>query len=582
MSGSVCLARRVVCVLPLEGRPVVEQIEALHEPLTRCLEGMNAAGAPATVLTAMGELGVGVFSTGARAGAGAAASATLLALADLAQFTPDAALAFTAPLVLDESSTAARQRHILAGAITPGHADAIANLVSTLGLSLNRILPSDALALRLVVETVMQDRKSPAGGMLWIGRASSILACRSDGALKLVRVLGVGIDHLAGAFARALKASTPERGPHEVTLTVEEARTLLLTHGLPSPDALFDERRGIAGSAVLPLLQPVLQRLGVEIKQSLRFGVPEAQRASLVLTLDGPGAQIARLADFVTRQSGVNVAAGVTVGFSASPGAAPGSGVAPDITAWNMLGRTEAALLPSAVSEERMRRRVSSAMWIGVGAALILAAGSGLAAESALRRERAQLEAMAAGATLVSTLPRAEVERIVTSSAQVERERTRIAAALGQSADFGAALRAVSTITPESFKLSRIEVVEDERGASLLVVGLADADDELDFARQLKAFTGTLGSLPIIKSVNLGATGRVTASDGSPGRAHRFELKAGLVSLPRDAVGGTATARSMPAGAPPHPAAAATPAPATPLQAQASAEPSAKNPGANP
>ena len=55
---------------------------------------------------------------------------------------------------------------------------------------------------------------------------------------------------------------------------------------------LIGEGYGLAGTQVVPLLQPVLQRFIVELRQSLRFGLNDNDRANLSLFITGPGSAV--------------------------------------------------------------------------------------------------------------------------------------------------------------------------------------------------------------------------------------------------------------------------------------------------
>src|SRR5262249_38213525 len=155
-----------------------------------------------------------------------------------------------------------------------------------------RAVPADAAA---TIGAVASVRDKPASDTVcagfYFGEHSSVLAAMMNGRLCFVRTLGLGVDALVDALTRPIRVRQgPEGFRPRVTLERGAARDLLLAMGVPGPDVVVDPQRGIDGSAVLPLLQPVVQRICIEVKQSLRFGMEEAAgKAPVRLTIVGPG-----------------------------------------------------------------------------------------------------------------------------------------------------------------------------------------------------------------------------------------------------------------------------------------------------
>ena len=49
----------------------------------------------------------------------------------------------------------------------------------------------------------------------------------------------------------------------------------------------------------MPQIQPVLQRYVVELRQSLRFGLPEEERDAIEISVSGPGSMIFGLPELI-------------------------------------------------------------------------------------------------------------------------------------------------------------------------------------------------------------------------------------------------------------------------------------------
>ncbi len=111
-----------------------------------------------------------------------------------------------------------------------------------------------------------------------------MLAVGRPGRLAFVRSIGVGTESFADALVRPLRARAAETAP--VSLDRESVRSVLRQVGIPSPDALIPGHPELTGASLLPVLHPVIQRLALEIKQSVRFGVEDADTGTRVLAGD--------------------------------------------------------------------------------------------------------------------------------------------------------------------------------------------------------------------------------------------------------------------------------------------------------
>lgn len=523
MLSNRCASRRIVRFATVDNRPFAEQLQTIGPAVDEVLSNLSPRTTRVTIVTALTGMFSGVFAVPGATSVNESSTAALLALAELSQFSP-ADHPHATHVVATDSGPEAR-RYVLAATMKDDVAAATADLVLSRGFQLSGIYSLEALKLASVVAALQREAGTEPTGILWIGESESVLACRVGQSLKLVRTLAVGLDHLLSALARPIRG-----GGGDVTYTPAEAYAALIAGGIPAPGTSFDASRDVDATAVLPLMQPMLQRLAIEIKQSLRFSLTEEQRGALTLHIDGSGALVARLGDLVARQIGVNAVIAPTCGQSVGSHETGDAAIRP----WSVIERLPMVLLPERIAEQREQKRVAVAMWAGVAAAAMFVTFSGFSAASALRSERASLAAIVTeGSGQGNAMPRAKAEQVTASSQLVDATRARIDGMLATRADLGAVLRSIASSAPEGFRFTRLEIIEDERGCIANVVGRSDLTDELAFAGRLRTFTGTVTQNPLVRSVTLGATGRITAS-GSEVPGHRFELKVQLLSLPRE------------------------------------------------
>lgn len=479
-----------------------EGLRPLDRPLTEALRELGVARADGLLIyrspTAIAE----VFSYPVKAGA--AEEAATLALAD----------ALGRPLeqctwslrTLSTTTRPAVQTVILAAGDSAATAEVIEQWARRAGVRLVHAEPADARALALVAGAV---RSGPAGvcrAVLRIDDAGAVFAAGSGERLAFVRCVGIGLDHFVESLTRPIQQKGGLAGP--APLSRARAREILMRVGVPEPSQIVDDASGLRGADLLPLMQPALQRLLIEIKQSLRFGLDDAERAALTIGLDGPGAEVPGLA--------TTIASAVDRPVMMCP--PPTRPAKP---------RRMSTLAPSA-REAIIVRRASLALRAGAVAAAALIAfetyGS-MQREKAIGLEIGEIaaEAERAGEAIAA----AEAQRSI--GAALAEAQSRLDASFGRRADWTAFLRELSLLTPESVRFTEIAGLY-ESGlpvASLHGVAWFEASD-IDAAGEgpIMEYLDALRASPLVERVELGETQR-SDFEGRPAR--RFSLRVSLV-----------------------------------------------------
>lgn len=483
-------------------------LDALTPLALDWLEGMRASGSEAVVVYEAASVLAAVLSCPLSAGAEGAASAARLALSETAGFILNDEASDLEPLDPDRSGAAEARRHTLAVADRGDHVRALSEWARTLGLRPVALVPAAAVVLARTTRAVRAGQGLQA--RLWVDQSGSVLAAGSEAGLRFVRSLNLGMTALADAMTRPIRL----RGSDQtVQLTRAEAWGLLEEFGIPSADQVLDAPRGLDGAAVLPLLQPVLQRLAVDLKQSLRFGLNEGERLGAMVVLDGPGARLNRLAEVLGQLSGVVVKRGEEIG--AEP-------------LWDELERLTLNLLPGHLQQEVTAERARWSMRVGLAAAMALMGLYGGHAALVLRGERAAKSG--ASSELAQLEERNRLTARAEEASRLEREmERRLSVELGESVPSSRVLAVLAEAVPAGIALTSINLRgEGESGPTGTLSGVIDTREAGDFSEALQRLCAALKAVPIVRSTQVGAVRR----EAGTGDVRQFELTLGLVAVP--------------------------------------------------
>ncbi len=508
--------------------------------ITKLLTEMGIVKATATVVYAATGSVTGLTSCAASINAGGAEQASLLALANVADFPIEDCPSDTCTLFVDKATKAvgdapaiAAQRHILACAEAEQRALAICEALTGAGLIVDRMIPADAVAAADAIRLATTARSlDEICAVVWIGEHSTNLAVGSPGRLMFARTTSTGTEALAEVLCRPLRARDPEAPP--VTLAYDAARAMLLTVGVPMADATIPGHPTLAGSALLPHLQPILQRLSIEIKQSLRFGVAEADRPRIRLRLAGPGAAVPGLGEAIARASGfvfeseMNDAHAPDALDSSTGGLLAALVRCPNLTI---------SLLPSEARQARKVRRARKALAIGAALALAYVGFETFDSYRKLGAEQDRLTKINA-AFQSSEGPMAVRQQVMADRAALTDAERRLRKALDQTPDWSTILEAMAETTPPEVRLETLDMIRDAGKGTMHVRGHIRFEEARDPATTIHTYVSKLEQVPLIESVRLGATQRAALAGHD---SQTFDLTMSAFALP-PASGTTATA----------------------------------------
>ncbi len=232
-----------------------------------------------------------------------ALDAARLALEAAASFPINENGAALLPLHRDHA-TDAPQSHTLAVADTAHTLRTLSAWLTRADLTVRRITPSIAHTIAHTLELALAQPADSAPAVLLLAEHDAIVlaADPKTSSIHFVRQIPVGLEAFLAPLTRTIS-----RGPGQptVTLSRDQARDYLRRVGLPMHDDALDPVTSLAPRETLPLLQPPLQRLAVEIKQSLRFGLNDDTRNDAVLVVGGLAPSIPNLEGFLGKLASV-------------------------------------------------------------------------------------------------------------------------------------------------------------------------------------------------------------------------------------------------------------------------------------
>ncbi|MFN0132123.1 MAG: hypothetical protein ACKVW3_06285 [Phycisphaerales bacterium] len=482
-------------------------LDRLQGSLCEMVGDLDASGALSIVVYAAPSSVVGVFACAAKAGPGAADDAARLALAEAAGFSLDQNPWSLRRLAVDVGTSPSPQRHVLGVAEQEQVASALHTWATRAGLTVEGLVPIAASAVVLAAEEALSRAEAGACVVMRVGEHGSVIVAAANGALRLTRQLPIGVDSLVGAIAREIHAEPP------VTLSRDEATRVIASVGVPRPDQEIPGT-SLRGAALLPLLQPVLQRCVVEVRQSVRFGFEEKDRARAVLACSGAGGVVPRLGSVFAEQCGLAEARIEHIEDSLASIA--------DMA-------DPPFVLPGAARRMTQGRRVRQAMAAGFIAAGTLVAADGVMTHAALSGVEREIERLRSRHTQLTPTLNAR-DAAMTIGRGLASARQQIASTIGDAAAWDAVLAMLAQSTPETIRLASVTLsVEGQR----LICRLdGHASGGADPGNALTAYLDGLSASPLVEACRLGATQRTEQPGGA---TLSFQMSLTVLALPTHA-----------------------------------------------
>jgi hypothetical protein len=380
--------------------------------------------------------------------------------------------------------------------------------ISRCGGRLEAVVPEVSTVMRSAVDRVAAS--SVVETCCYIGPYWSAIACGSAEGLLLVRAFEFGYRNLSDVFLRAMSGGAPAEDANA-------GEVALFEHGLPFKASQIDPE---LRARVLPLVAPVLQRFCVEIKQTLRFGVPAEQLPSAI-TIEGPGAAIAHIAPALTEAINMHVRPSPCV-----EGARPLEPFGPGTLESDWFAHTARGIrmVPPAAIEQRGLDLINRGLLVGVvaGAAVLgLEFASVRAADRSLDPEFERHAASLAALSREEDV-RGRIGELAELAAGYARS---VSDASLPGVDWRAVLTLVAESTGDDIFIDEIEARTTPEGGELRLRGTAEAGSDADASDAVAGIVQRFQRSPLVLEVQLGATSRDQRGDDTAVRTFALTLR---------------------------------------------------------
>lgn len=386
--------------------------------------------------------------------------------------------------------------HVLGCAEQDHVAETLADWIERAQLRVGRIVPARAAAIAEATRTLLNmDEKGPVANV-YIGAHFACIAAGRGQELALVRAIDLGYDALIEAMCRG--HSHAREGVRSLQVR-DDARDALLSVGIPSRSRSFDPACGLVAERILPLIQPVLQRYVVEIRQTLRFALGETDMSRIRLVLSGPGAAITGLDEVIEASMDIEV--------ELMPSCPRG-----EIDAMIRHGDVQIDLVSQKQVSRRSERTLRRMLAVGALAGAVAVGCDAVLTLSAISDLRSHIDAnqivVDEGRAYQDKLTR--LERLSDRLARVEQE---LSVNIGRRADWAGVVQELGLLASERVRLTEFAGAFREGRPHAQIKGMAFAQAQGDKQDPLREFIGAVMNSPWAGEVEIGST-RTAQSDG--------------------------------------------------------------------
>lgn len=518
--GGVTSSKRVPLELMSDPTAWAKGVRAAGSKLKEVVQELGAEGARARILYRSPAQAVDLASLALRTPKQACAAAMLPAAESLPYGLTSAIM--NAVAIGRDAGGPDRRWHVVVAAERMDIIRALIEMVESAGLVFDTATPLDAAILAGVVRRALS-YAGPQHGWLHFGMHSSVFVLGGSGRVSFVRSIALGTETIVQALTRPIRM--PDENP--ITLPHETAQKIFYQHGVPETDDELEESLHLTRRHIMPQIQPVLQRYVVELRQSLRFGLPEEDRKAIEITVSGPGSTIPGLVELIAWELKLKFSTDQRyAGYDFHAPAGNGSELCDALENKRFLD--EINLQPAEAATRRQAARLRRWLWTGAAAALAFVGLDAFQTASRLSDAREQADGLKIAATEAMGMTETHKKLVAAASALHELEQT-IAAEVGAGVDMRAVLQELSRLTPESIKLNSLRFTRESTGVLARVYGRAIEVDKSTGQTQVEAFITALKESPLFQDANLRNVERGSFAEGN---GERFEASIQAVLAP--------------------------------------------------
>jgi Tfp pilus assembly PilM family ATPase/Tfp pilus assembly protein PilN len=517
--GRVLSSRRIPVEFPSDPTAWVKAVHEAGDKLRPAIEEMSVRGAPARLVYRSPTQAVDLASFELRAASQACAAATLPCLESL-PYSGTAALC-DATVVGRDHSGPTRRWHVVVAAERVDVARTLVEMIEAAGLTFESLVPMDAAIMAKLVRRAL-DYKGAQHGWLHFGKHSSFFVIGGQGRVRFERSIALGVETIVRSLTRPIRL--PDEEPIE--LDHETAKKIVHEHGIPDTDDAVLDSPPLTRAHIMPQIQPVLQRYVVELRQSLRFGLPENERDAIDITVSGPGSTVPGLSELMAWELKLKIAPDPQyANFDYRSPAGKGSELLDVMENRQFLNLLN--LQPGDTANRRQIERLRRWLWSGAAVALVVIAFDAVRMSSRLSDTRREQKSLEAAAAELKSLQKTHQTLNAALTAMGEMELV-IAEEIGTRPDLRAVLHELSRLAPESVRLNSMRFAREGRVMTARLYGRAAHADKQG-RTELNPFIEALQGSPIFANAELKNVDVDTVGDGT---GQRFEATFDIILAP--------------------------------------------------
>ena len=451
-----------------------------------------------------------------------ARKAAILGCMETIPYPFDAAVAEAVVIGRDGTETNA-QTHVVVAVDRQDVTGAIVDMTEAAGLDFQSATPIAATIIAWLAGEALSNLGTECGS-LYVGDHGSFFVVGGQGILRFGRPIPIGLETLVESLTRPIRSvGTTE----SIELSTREARHILYRQGIAEADEVIQGHEPLKVSQLAPLVQPVLQRFIVELRQSLRFGVPESVRDSVTLAVTGPGSAVPGFASLLGRELSLPVS--IDSRYATYEYDLPASaGCEGNLAVVNRRHLAELNLQPPEVTQQRSVARIRRWLWTGVAAALVIVGLDAAWMQIRLGEMRGEETALARETAGLTTLHQTQA-RLETAVRAMDVLQGTIVQQVGPYVDFRAVLHELSRLTPQSIELRSMSFKRNGDQINGTISGYAEVGQEDTGQTELNVFIEALKQSPLVANVEL-LNVQVTSIGQTTGE--RFESSFEVMAMP--------------------------------------------------
>ncbi len=525
--GRIADSKRLPIELPSDPSAWCKALRAASGTLKQAVADLGATKLRAVVLYRSPTQAVDLASMEMRSAHQAADAASLDCLGGLSYHMDNAVVATS--VVGRDLAGEGRKTHVVVAADRIDVLTAIVDFVTSAGLRAEHIAPIDAVINAAMAQRALR-RGLPLQAWLYIGQHSSFFVIAGEGRVHFGRGLSLGLETLARTLTRPIRV----RGRDEpVELDLDTALTVIHQVGVPRGEQVVYEPLGLTGTQLRPLVQPVLQRYIVELRQSMRFALPDGDFRDLPLTLLGPGGRLPSFDELLEEELGVRPQRSDDgEAFDRTVPGGPKSELHDALA--NRSALRDLTILPPAVAGKRRAAELRRCMWAGTAVALLLVALDAVRLNKQVEQARIYADSLASQMEQDEALTSTRL-KLTNASAALKSLEDAISRERSACVSFRAVMHELSKVTPESVRLINLTFSTREGQSQCALRGYAKramaARGGTPGDSELKQFIERLKMSPLVSGVTLLNVERAELG-GDP--AESFQASMDLISIPPD------------------------------------------------